>query len=115
MKSDDLEQLRVTALLKEYDTLRAEILARVRSRFELLTVALVGIGIAIELEPINWQLVIGLLVAVAGLHTYFGLTLSKINRRLAAVEQDVNARLGADVLLWESNYGSRFFIWLRTR
>ena len=111
--SDADRDFRVTVLLKEYDTLRAEILARIRSRYELLTVGLAGLGLLLARRHSNAALLIGLGGLVLGLHTYFGQTISKINDRLADLEAEVNRRLGDELLLWESRHGSNSFIKLR--
>ncbi|MDQ1446094.1 MAG: hypothetical protein QOI20_2558 [Acidimicrobiaceae bacterium] len=103
-------ELQVNVLLKEYDALRTEVLARIRSRLELLTVALAGFGLLLHAKHVRPGLVAALALGVVALHTYFGWAIAKINRRLTAVERDVNARMGEDLLQWESRYGSRFFI-----
>ena len=103
----DNEEFRVTVLLKEYDTLRAEILARIRSRFELLTVAVAGLAILLGRKHTPALLMLGLCGGLCGvvlaLHTYFGSSIAKINTRLAAIERDVNRRLDDKLLAWESS------------
>lgn len=107
--SDD--ELMVTIAMKEYDTLRTEALARIRSRFELLAVGVAGSGLVFGAK--GWVPGALAATAVVSLYVYLGWSIGKISNRVAAIERDVNRRLGEDVLQWESRHASRFYIWLR--
>ncbi|HZQ28048.1 MAG TPA: hypothetical protein VFA94_10160 [Acidimicrobiales bacterium] len=115
MPGDADQQLRVTVLMKEYDTLRAEILARIRSRFELLAVSFAALAVLVKVQSASAWLIIGLVGGVAVLHTYFGWSIARISDRVAAIEDEVNGRLADELLRWESRLGSRFAIELRRR
>jgi len=101
--------------MKEYDTLRAEILARIRSRFELLAVSFAALAVLVKVQSASAWLIIGLVGGVAVLHTYFGWSIARISDRVAAIEDEVNGRLADELLRWESRLGSRFAIELRRR
>lgn len=115
MPGDDDQHFRVTVLLKEYDTLRAEILARIRSRFELLAVSFAALAVLVKVQHASAWLIVGLVIGVAVLHSYFGWSIAKISDRLATIEGEVNRRLDDNLLAWESHLGSRFAIALRAR
>jgi len=107
------DEFRVTVLLKEYDTLRTEVLARIRSRFELLTVSVAALGFLLSRKDTAAELLVLSGIVVFTLHTYFGWSIAKINHRLADIESQVNRRVADEVLVWESQMSSNFFIRFR--
>jgi hypothetical protein len=106
----------LTALFKEYDTLRAEILVRVRARFELLGLFLAGAAVILSRKS-HWLLwPFGLGIAV--LWAYLGTAVSLCARRLVEIEARVNTLVRADAdpaagdplpLQWETRLRGSWF------
>jgi hypothetical protein len=110
--SDD-DKLKITVLLKEYDTLRQEVVGRISSRF-----GLVGFGSALGIYLISQQPTVGRLVIVALwaavmaiLWWRTGLLIHRCSLRLREIERLVNALARDQLLVWESRVGSRG--WMR--
>jgi len=107
-------KLRIDVLLKEYDTLRAEILQRINARFTI--VGLLGALVAFLLSKWEWQprntlldmrwAVAALGVAVVLVIWYrFGTLIKNLGARVSSVEQRVNQLAGDELLTWETRYG----------
>ena len=84
----------LAALYKEYDTIRSEVLVRVRARFELL--GLLVAGITIVLSTRNLWLLVPFVVGLGGLWVYLGSAVSRCSRRLAEIEGRINTLVRAD-------------------
>jgi len=101
---------RISALLHEYDALRAEIVARAGSRFQLVAL----VGVVATLVTAKWAsgstqtwIIIGTLIgtAVTALIIWlaFGTYIDSCASRLIDIENEVNRMLGGlPVLKWES-------------
>ncbi len=98
---------RIDVLLKEYDTLRSEIIGRINSRFTVL-----GLGVGLGLASLNvgswsvWKagsiglLLVGLSAAALTARHW----IRKCSARLADIEVEVNSLAGGAALLkWESS------------
>lgn len=100
-------------LLHEYDTLRAEILARTSSRFQLLGLA----AVAATLVTAKWGsgnlpgwdifwIVVGIVggtaVVAAVIWLVFGFYINRCAARIIQIEEEINNKLGDPVLIWES-------------
>ena len=98
--------LDVNVLLREYDTLRAEILARVKSRFDMLIFtapAATFIASQGQLSR-NWRfaVVVGAAAFLLSLWFYFGSAINQCSVRIAEVEGMINELVGSPLLQWES-------------
>ena len=101
------EQLRridkINILLKEYDTLRAEVLARKNSRF-----AFVGLisGVAVLLlsrdGEVSWTLTAITILALCLLWAYIGHLIYRLSKGIQRVEAQVNALAEVPLLQWEA-------------
>jgi hypothetical protein len=113
-------EMKLAALLMEYDKLRDEIVSRLNNRFAVI--GYLGAMLAFVIsqasgpwwpEPpagINlpkqffWP---GLLILVGLVFLFivwrrFGFLIKKLSRRISEIEQDVNRLIGEDVLIWET-------------
>lgn len=125
MISDD-EKVKIQVLLTEYNSLRAEAVARSGHLFQLVAAAgaasafIMGAFIAwlsqynLMARPIFW-LSLGLII-FAGLAVVLAARtlgmmsfrdLEKAVARVAEIELDVNKRVGEDLLIWENLCGGR--------
>jgi hypothetical protein len=105
---------RLDVLLHEYDTLRAEILARTSSRFQLLGLAAVaatlvtakwGSGNPPGLDGLWIALGIagGTALVAAVIWVVFGFYINRCAARIKQIEKKINDKLGGEpILIWES-------------
>lgn len=98
------EKDRIEVLMKEYDTLRAEILVRVQSRFALASILGGAATIAIATEAggeRHWLL--GGLVALGAilLWVWLGRLIVIAHKGLVRLEHAVNGIAGETLLRWE--------------
>jgi hypothetical protein len=84
----------LTALFKEYDTLRTDLLMRVRNRFELLS--LLVAGAAIMLAAGTFWLLLPFCLVLGGLWFYFGTAVIRFADRIVEIEARVNALVRSD-------------------
>ena len=100
---DDSEKL--TILMKEYDTLRTEILQRSRQRFAFLGLIGAGAGyVLFKATSLKEFQILGLTVAVvlmACIWMQLGNIIVRCSNRLAEIEIQVNQIAGEDLLKWE--------------
>ena len=105
------DKLAIDILLREYDTLRAEALARIRARFEVVGFIVVSAAFVGSREAVSgsWRLGVGLLALVISGVSWgsFGLALRRLARRLRTIEKKVNKLAGQTLLDWESNPKNR--------
>jgi hypothetical protein len=95
---------KITILLAEYSSLRAEINARVSSSYYVMGIAAALIVFVLQ-QPIGCNFYIGLLMVVFG-----GVVSGRLlwydarnaARRAKEIESDVNTRAGETLLLWET-------------
>src|SRR6266851_4852899 len=97
-------QDKIKILFKEYDTLRAEIITRTSSGFQVL-----GIGAAVLtwllVQPINrkfWIMFLAFAIAFSMIALLAFGEIYKCSRRVAALERKINAFADDDLLAWES-------------
>lgn len=101
------EKLQIQILLKEYDTLRQEIVGRINNRFSLVGF---GSGLAVFLasqKPTHWGwlLIVSWLVALLLLWWRTAKLLRRCSVRIADLERQINRLAGAELLAWESHHG----------
>jgi len=110
------DKTRVEVLLKEYETLRNEIMGRINNRFAVIgfIVALIAfIGSQSEI-PLHVRCVIGGLAFVVILVVYFrlGQLIKRCAVRIGDIEEKINSIMGEKLLVWESRIAkSGLFHW----
>lgn len=111
--TEDREQLIVDLLLHEYDALRAEILARTTSRFQLLGFAAVAVSVlaATTIGGV-WKgiLIAIIVVAAAAIWLRFGRYTDRCAARIRGIEATINFEVHAHALWWETNRPSVSFV-----
>ena len=105
------DQAKVQILLKEYDTLRAEIASRINQRFAIVgfVLAMVSfVGTKSDLAiPHRWVLgILGLAMSVV-LWWRLGHLMKRCSTRICAIERRVNQLMGDELLVWESQVSIR--------
>lgn len=104
---------RITTLLKEYDTLRAESLGRINHRWQML--GLIGAIVAFVSTKgdllLSWEIVpvYAMILLLLVLWVRSGFHLSALATRIEEIEKKVNAIAGETLLEWESRGRKRFF------
>lgn len=97
---------KITIMLKEYGTLRQEILQRIRNRSTFLSIfgALGGVGIfqLQSLSNIQLSFLITSAVFAAFIWLQIGTVIARCARRIADIEEAVNEIVGEKLLRWES-------------
>lgn len=103
----ELDKLKVQVLLKEYDTLRQEILGRLNNRFALVSFG-TGLSVFIASRTLSWRdwILVGVwLSLVLCLWWRIGVLMLRCSSRIAEIEKRVNEIVGDRLLLWESSLG----------
>ena len=111
---DEQERQKITILLAEYNTLRAEIIAAKGSAWQAVSlivpviVAIVGFYVSTTMHP-TFSIVgsgVGFIVVII-LFAVWGVDMStrKFAGRLRELEDDINRRAGERLLLWENEHG----------
>ena len=107
---------KIDILLKEYDTLRQEILHRMNNRFLMLgiTGSFLAFILLTDTSIINFSIfgfparvvifVFGLL-ALIFIWVWFGYLVGNIARQVSVLECRINEISGEDLLEWETRYG----------
>lgn len=107
-------KFKIDILLKEYDTLRAEILQRINARFGII--GFLGTLFAFVLSKWEWQpkncsfdvrwpiVALGLTVLL-GTWWWFGIRMQRLAARVSSIEKRVNQLAGEELLTWETYYG----------
>jgi hypothetical protein len=109
---------RISTLLKEYDTLRAEILSRINHRWQML--GLIGVIVSFISARDGSTLSLDLVPAYAMILLLFGLWLRSdfhldvLSVRIAEIEKKVNEIAGETLLEWETR-GARRLLFGRLR
>ncbi|MGH8601688.1 MAG: hypothetical protein ACREXR_02570 [Gammaproteobacteria bacterium] len=97
----------VQILLKEYDTLRAEILLRIAHRFAFLGLTGAAGGyvfFTLKYKDLAiYQIIVLIIAALAVLVAWFwqGQVIARCSERIAEIEVAVNSLAGAELLVWE--------------
>lgn len=105
---------KIDVLMKEYDTLRQEILARSNNRFSILglmfaaATALAAFKNTSMLKDISlttaaWSMAVWLLL-MGAVWWSLGRLIYACNRRLVMIERQVNELAGEELLRWETTY-----------
>jgi hypothetical protein len=95
---------KIDILLKEYDTIRAEAIARINSRF-----AFVGLIIGIIALSRNRDHEISYTFVLIVAWFYLGQLLNLLRTGLQHVEHEINRLAGEELLTWETSRSSRLF------
>jgi hypothetical protein len=107
---------KTTILFKEYDTLRAELIARSTHWYQLGGIAIAVIGWLVA-RPFDKPTIIALPVVMI-LGAFFAVTLARdvyfLANRLRELEAEINMIAGSELLKWETRYGgtaSKSYFW----
>ena len=105
------ETEKVEILLKEYDTLREEILQRANQRFQFLAISgaigAVGFFTTSPFSPFQSVAIIVSAVAVVCVWWRLGQIIAECARRVAEIERRVNKLVGEELLDWERSHVGR--------
>lgn len=111
----------VEVLFKEYDTLRAEIIARTSAGFQVLAVsvvlftAMVGWLGSHTFDVVFWTLLATFVIVNAAIALVTRREINIIAERIQEIEKEINRLMGATLLRWETERGSRATGWWITR
>ena len=99
----------IDILLKEYDTLRSEIIARTSGGFQLGAIVLAAItwmgSRPVDHAPISPRLVGALVAGIVALAFAYWRDLYAASVRVAELEREINHLAGRPLLKWEGQYG----------
>ena len=98
---------KITILLSEYSTLRAEIIARTTQGFQLLAVSgALLIWVSARQIDIRFWVVCSVGTVVVACASFFTIRdTKKAATRLCELEKDINNRAGEELLVWETVWG----------
>ena len=108
--SDGIESLakdKIDILFREYDTLRAEIMARSGHNIQMYGICAIVIGWLIT-QPFNLKLLGGFLFVAIAFFLIFKAMRRDINKaaaKLQELEQRINSLAGEELLTWEQKSG----------
>lgn len=94
----------VNVILKEYETLRNEILNRTRARLQLLVLVGAVMPLVVGFEATAQTIAAGVTAMIIGITVWFwlGFNIKRCAERLREIEAEVNALVGQDLLKWET-------------
>lgn len=109
---------KVEVRLREYDSLRSELLERIRGRYGLVAAVLVAAGFwADGLQAQDGADLVSLVglaiisaVVIVGIWFYLGRAIAELSTAIADIEQSINAAIGIDALSWETNRQQALFV-----
>jgi hypothetical protein len=119
------DHLAIEVLLKEYETLRAEILQRIQARFQLIALAGALCGfLTAEADLPNaskWAALVAGLMWLGCVWFWFDRILCELARHMYKIEEAMNQRIRAELMTWEHRKGGyqdrwycRFLRWIIT-
>jgi hypothetical protein len=104
---EPVHQDALNVLLKEYDTLRSEILARIGNRFALLSVVVAAVAFVgsqkVAIGGWRWGLLALATVVISLIWVQLGRAIGRLSTRIAVIEGKVNEITGDELLHWESD------------
>jgi hypothetical protein len=108
----EADKLKVTVLLKEYDTLRQEIVGRINNRFGIVSLgSALGVFLVSQQPTRGRVALIGVwAVLILVLWWRTGLLILRCSKRIAEIERAVNLLVGDELLVWETRGGRS---WMR--
>jgi len=98
------DNARIDILLKEYETLRTEIISRTQSRFAITSIAAGAVALAFSAGSTlgsPWLFLILTSLAAALLWARLGGLIRRASEGLHRVEEKVNEIAGEELLVWE--------------
>lgn len=107
---------KIDILLKEYDTLRQEILSRIKYRYLIFVLFWTFLGFLIlrensvlqgDLIGINTKAFIGLAgsIILLSIWWFYGYLIANLGKRISEIEERVNEIAEEDLLVWETLRG----------
>jgi predicted lysophospholipase L1 biosynthesis ABC-type transport system permease subunit len=109
---------KIAILLKEYDTLRAEIIARTTGSFQmiavtaLLTAALMTSWSSRSPDALFWICLLGVVLTAFAFVAVAHRNINRLARRIMKIEDYVNRLAGSEILAWESKWGGAARGWV---
>jgi O-antigen ligase len=103
----------IAILFKEYETLRAEIIARLNHSYQILGIGTVALTWILS-RPVDRMLFIALgalIFAVAAITWKIRRDLGRLSARLREVEVHINTLAGERLLGWETTWSSKVTGW----
>lgn len=107
------DKVKIDILMKEYETLRTELLQRINQRFACIGLA--GAVLAygffkIERNTIASVLIVIIAISIVGvIWFHFGRRIHEIALRILEIEQRINSFLGDELLVWEIRRRNKLF------
>jgi hypothetical protein len=107
------DKLKIDILMKEYETLRTDMLQRVNQRF--VCIGLIGAVATyaffkVEKYTVSRVLIIAVAISILGaVWFHFGRLMHQLSLRIAGIEQRINCLVGDELLLWETRGQNKFF------
>lgn len=98
---------RIEILFKDYDTLRAEILARIASAFGLWSVAGGAVAVWAATQSSGWSSRCAAVIAIfilGSLWAFNECATRRCARRVAQIEDQINGLSGHELLQWETHF-----------
>ena len=108
-QQDELRTIeKINILLKEYDTLRTEAIARINSRFAFLGLLIAVVAFAGSKNSTStWVAAVVISIPLLGIWLYLGHLLCRISDGVVRIEREVNKLAGAHLLDWEARGSGR--------
>jgi hypothetical protein len=106
---DAQTDLKLRLLLVEYETLRQEILDRIKTRAQLLAVAVAAFGFMLARDFQVTTLIAVTAMACLLTITWWrsGYLIRRCADRVTEIEKSVNHICGEEIMVWETRYGGR--------
>ena len=112
-KQEIPDNVKIDILMKEYETLRSEILHRINQRFAFLS--LTGAVSAFGFFKVDKHTVASMSILFAAIFIlgaiwfHFGRRIQECSSRISEIEQQVNSFVGDELLVWETKRQSKYF------
>lgn len=112
-KQETSDKVKIDILMKEYETLRSEILHRINCRFAFL--GLFGAVAAYVFFKVDKYTIFKVLIPVASIFVlgaiwfHLGRLIQECSSRISEIEQQINSLVGDELLVWETRRQSKVF------
>lgn len=112
-KQEIPDKFKIDILMKEYETLRSEILHRLNRRFAFM--GLFGAVLAYAFFKVEKYTIVNVSVIVASIFILvaiwfeYGRLIQRCSWRISEIEQQVNSLVGDELLVWETRQQSNVF------
>jgi len=107
------DKVKIDILMREYETLRTELLQRINQRFACigLSGAVLAYGFfKVERHTMASVLIVIVAISIVGVICFhFGRLIHQLALRILEIEQRINSLLGDELLVWETRRRNKFF------